>query len=74
MTTISHLRECQYLEADLRQRLHGRIRNLRIEHRPDGIVLQGQTRSYYGKQLAQSEVMDRSDLPIVSNEITVSNF
>lgn len=70
----SPVHECVLLEQQLRSELRGRIRELRIEHRGSGIALQGLANSYYSKQLAQSSVMDRSALPIVSNEITVTYF
>jgi hypothetical protein len=60
------------LEAALRSRLHGRIRNLRVLIRPTGVVLQGTASSWYVKQLAQHELMTLSSLPIAANEIEVS--
>jgi hypothetical protein len=40
------------------QRTGRRVRNLRIELRPEGVVLQGRTTSYHLKQLAQHGVLD----------------
>jgi hypothetical protein len=70
----SPVHECVFLERRLRAELRGRIRQLRIEHRENGIALLGLADSYYSKQLAQASVMGSSALPIVSNEITVTYF
>jgi hypothetical protein len=59
------------LEAILRSRFQGRIRNLRVLIRPSGAVLQGSSPSWYVKQLAQHEFMTLSSLPIAANEIEV---
>lgn len=59
------------LEAFLHSRLGGRLRDLRVVVRPDGIVLQGRAATYHAKQLAQHAVMDATHLPIVANEIAV---
>jgi hypothetical protein len=59
------------LEARLQDRLGGRIHNLRILVCDDGLVLQGHSRTYYAKQLAQQAVMEACELPIQANEIEV---
>jgi hypothetical protein len=66
-TLSSPLHECVYLEYCLRHELRGRVSQLRIEHRGEGVAILGQANSYYSKQLAQAQVMDRSTLPIISN-------
>jgi hypothetical protein len=61
----------ELLEAGLRQRLRGRLRDLRVLTRDEGLVLRGRAASYHVKQLAQHAVMELSDLPILANEIQV---
>jgi hypothetical protein len=60
------------LEARVDSRLGGRVRHLQVLLRGDGIILKGQARSYYVKQLAQHAIMQTSALPILANEIEVS--
>ena len=59
------------LETRVQSILSGRVCGLRIEWQPEGLVLRGQTRTYYAKQLAQQTVMKATTLPIVSNDIEV---
>jgi hypothetical protein len=59
------------LENQLRGRLSGRVRALRLFLRDQGLVLQGQARTYYAKQLAQQAVMEAAPYPIQANEIEV---
>ena len=59
------------LEGHIQRRLNGRVRDLRLSVRDDGVVLEGQTHTYYAKQLAQHAVMEAIDLPILANEIEV---
>ena len=63
--------ETERLEAQLQGRLSGRIHDLRVRVRDEGLVLQGHARTYYAKQLAQQAVMEASPLPIRANEIQV---
>ena len=59
--------------ADLvRRRLAGRIRDFRLVLRENGIVMQGRACSYYGKQLAQHEVLRVVNVARLVNEIEVS--
>ncbi len=59
------------LEAVLQSRLSGRVHNLRLVVRDQGIVLQGCARTYYAKQLAQYEAMEAGGFPILANDIEV---
>lgn len=68
LATDSDLEE---LALRLQGRLFGRVKNFRLARQGDGVVLHGQTSSYYAKQLAQHAVMSSSDLPIYGNEIMV---
>ncbi len=66
--------EIVQLEAAVRRKLMGRIHELHLSMDHAGLVLRGQARSYYIKQLAQHEVMQGSKLPIQANEIEVLRF
>jgi len=59
------------LEAHLQILMAGRVRHFHLIATDLGLVLRGQTRTYYAKQLAQHAVMEATDLPIVANEIAV---
>lgn len=59
------------LEAHLRSRLVGRVQELRLVVRDEGLVLRGHAHSYYAKQLAQHAVMEATNLPVRANEIEV---
>ncbi len=61
-----------HLDERVQSRLGRQIRDFRLLRRNDGIVLQGQARTYYAKQLAQHAIMETmAGLPIVANEIEV---
>jgi hypothetical protein len=64
--------EIEQLEAHLRSQLGNRISSLRVLIRDGGLVLSGQTRTYYAKQLAQHALMAATSCPLGSNEIEVS--
>jgi hypothetical protein len=60
------------LATHIQHRLNGRVQNLRLSLRgATGLVLEGRTRTYYAKQLAQHAVMQVIDLPICANDIEV---
>jgi len=61
-----------HIEAHLRRRLNGRVRNFRLSVRDGGLVLEGHTASFYAKQLAQHAVMEAVDVPIRANKIQVT--
>jgi hypothetical protein len=61
----------EQLETLLQWRLRGRVRDFRLEVVGGGLVLRGQARTYYSKQLAQHAVMGATDVPIWANEIEV---
>jgi len=60
------------VEAHVQSRLIGRVRDLQLEARDQGLVLRGRALTYHVKQLAQHAVMEASGLPILANEIEVS--
>jgi osmotically-inducible protein OsmY len=57
--------------ARLRSRLGSPVRNFQISARLDGLILRGEVRSHYGKQMAQEVAMEVSGLSILSNDIEV---
>lgn len=69
-------RECRIknideLELHIQSKLGNRIRDLRLEQNPGGLVLYGYSRTYYGKQLAQHAVREATDQPLYENRIEV---
>ena len=61
----------EQLESMLQCRLGSRVRDLRIQCLPDGLVIQGRAATYHAKQLAQHAAMELVDLPILANDIEV---
>lgn len=59
------------LEQDLRKSMRFRIRSLRLELRDAGVVLLGQAKTYYDKQIAQERELIHDGLQITANEIMV---
>lgn len=59
------------LEALIQRQLTRRVAQFRIRYQDGGLILEGRTRTYYGKQLVQHAVMDATDLPILANNIVV---
>lgn len=65
--------EClDQLEKLVGRLLNGRLREFRLVHGNEGLILRGRAQSYYAKQLAQQAVLDASNLRIAANEIEVS--
>jgi hypothetical protein len=65
------IQELDRLKAELQASLLGRIHDLRLVPRDQGVVLEGRAVSYYAKQLAQHEVIKVAHLPIHANDIRV---
>ena len=63
--------EVEQLVVSLQSQLAGRVSDLRLLLRDNGLVLQGRARSYYAKQLAQQVAMKATDLPLLANDIEV---
>jgi hypothetical protein len=66
------LTEEERLQCLLQKRLGSRIRNLRVQLLPHGLVLQGRAATFYAKQLAQHVAMELAAVPILANDIEVS--
>jgi len=59
------------VETLVQRRVGGRIRELRVVVRPDGVILKGHAASYHAKQVAQHAVMELAGLTILANDIEV---
>lgn len=59
------------IEAHVKCRLCGRVRDFQLVSHDGGLVLKGLAHTFHAKQLAQHAVMDATALPIVANEIEV---
>ncbi len=59
------------IEAHVRSQLVGRVREFRLEARPEGLVLKGASHTYFGKLLAQHLVLEAASMPILANDIQV---
>ena len=69
---IPHSRELDRVTETVNRELAGRIRGFSVRLRDQGLVLEGRTRSYYAKQLAQHAVMKVTKLSIHRNDIVVA--
>lgn len=61
----------EQVEAQVQSRLGGRIRDLEVHVRQNGLILKGRTATYHAKQLAQHAVMELGWLPLLANDIEV---
>jgi hypothetical protein len=68
---VDTLDRTEELEALVQSRLGGRVRDLRLVVRPNGVILQGRTATYHAKQLAQHAAMEVSGLRVLANDIEV---
>jgi hypothetical protein len=60
------------IEGYIERRASGRIRDLHVVCSEDQIILQGRSRTYHAKQLAQQAVLDLTDgHPLLTNQIVV---
>jgi hypothetical protein len=68
--TIDDLAE--RIEGYIERKACGRIRDLHVVCSGDLIILQGRSRTYHAKQLAQEAVLDLTDgRPVLANQIVV---
>jgi hypothetical protein len=69
----NHQELALFIEGHINRVANGRIRDLHVEYSEERIVLQGRSRTYHAKQLAQQAVLDLTDgHPLLANEIVVS--
>lgn len=59
------------LEAIVQRRVGGRVRNLQVIARPDGVIIRGRAPTYHAKQIAQHAVMELAGQRILANDIEV---
>jgi len=66
------LKLAERIEGDIKRRASGRIRDLHVFCSENTIILQGRSRTYHAKQLAQQAVLDLTDgYPLLANQIVV---
>ena len=63
--------EQERLEAQVLRRVGGRVRDLRVLVRHNGVILNGRCTTYHAKQIAQHTAMELTGLPILANDIEV---
>ncbi|MDG3005254.1 hypothetical protein [Paludisphaera mucosa] len=69
----THRELAQDIEVHVNRMANGRIRDLRVDYTEDRILLQGRSRTYHAKQIAQQAVLDLTDgHPLLANQIVVS--
>ena len=62
----------EHIEGYIERRACGRIRDLHVVCSETAIILQGRSRTYHAKQLAQEAVLDLTDgYPLLTNQIEV---
>ena len=64
--------EINRIENSLQCHLSGRVHDLRLVPRGDGLVLRGRAHTYYARQLAQQSVLAATQRPLLANEIEVT--
>ena len=63
----------EQIEGYIERMASGRIRDLHVVCSDDMIILQGRSRTYHAKQLAQQAVLEMTDgHPLLTNQIVVS--
>jgi len=69
----NHQELAQFIEGHINRVANGRIRDLHVVYSEEKIILQGSSRTYHAKQLAQQAVLDLTDgYPLLANQIVVS--
>jgi osmotically-inducible protein OsmY len=59
------------IQASVRRRVGGWVRDFQVQVQDQGLVLRGRTRTYYAKQLVQHTAMEVGGLPILANRVEV---
>jgi hypothetical protein len=68
----NHLELAEFIEGHVNRAASGRIRDLHVVYSEEKIILQGRSRTYHAKQLAQQAVLDLTDgHPLLANQIVV---
>lgn len=63
--------DLERIQEEICRNFSRRVHNFRIRAVAEGLILEGRTKTYYGKQLVQHAVMDATDFPILANNIGV---
>ena len=71
MKLPTETRTTKDLEGQLRERMNGRVRDLTVTWRGDGLLLQGSSPTFYAKQLAQHAARQLAPEGGLLNEIVV---
>jgi len=62
----------EQIEGHIERKASGRIRDLHVVCSGESIILQGRSRTYHAKQLAQQAVLDLTDgCQLLTNQIVV---
>lgn len=59
------------IERKIRDEFSQRVHNFHIQAFDDGLVLEGRTKTFYGKQMLINAVMEATSLPILADRIVV---
>jgi osmotically-inducible protein OsmY len=62
----------EQIEARILSRVAGRVQNLQVVLRENGVILQGRARTYHVKQLAQHAVLELPGVRLLANDIEVA--
>ena len=68
---VPSLEDLERIQQEIRRNLSLRVYHFRLRAVDDGLILEGRTKTYYGKQMVQHAVMDATDFPILANNIDV---
>lgn len=63
--------DVEQIQRGVRRTHSLRVHDFQLRATDDGLILEGRTKTYYGKQLVQHAVMDETDFPILANNIVV---
>ena len=61
----------EQIEIRILSRVAGRLQNLQVILRDDGVVLKGRAKTYHVKQLAQHAVLEMTGVRLLANDIEV---
>ena len=68
---VRNLEDMEQIQQEIRRNLSLRVHNFQMRVVDEGLILEGRTKTYYGKQLIQHAVMDATEFPILANNIVV---
>ena len=63
--------ELDNIQRYIRRNHSLRVHEFRMRTLDEGLILEGRTKTYYGKQLVQHAVMNLTEFPILANNIVV---